>query len=149
LSCELIDEFGIEDDEALGKRAFKVQNMSAVFELSSRFADGTTLVAPIASHLNAAEWRTALPNGATGLILRRTYDQFHGRQRARVFVDGRLTGWWYDAQEDRGARWAVSDYGVSSEHLEAKSEVTIAIEPPAGSPLWSVSRVEVYALQGV
>ncbi|HXH60717.1 MAG TPA: hypothetical protein VNI20_05105, partial [Fimbriimonadaceae bacterium] len=102
----LIDQFQVDDPEALKARDWRVQNASDVFELDSAFQDGTRLVASHLSHLNGAHWRVEVPQPNDGLLLYRLYDRFHGRQRARVFVDGRPAGWWYEPRESRKARWA-------------------------------------------
>ena len=81
-----------------------------------------------------------------GLILRKRFDRFHGRQRARVFVDGQFAGWWYEAGENRIHRWGVTDFGIDGRFTKGKDSVLITIEPPAGVPLWSVSRLDLFAL---
>jgi len=147
LICTLSDSFSIGDEEDLKAREFKVQNLSAVSHLDSEFSDGAPLVASVASHLNAATFRVAIPADNVGVILRKTYDRFHGRQRARVFVDGVFAGWWFEAGEDRKRRWHISDFGVEAALTDGKSTVEITIDPPAGVALWSVSRYEVFALR--
>ena len=145
-SCERADGVAINDLEDLKSHGFKVQNMSAIFALSSKFEDGTTLDDFVASHLNAATFSFYVPESNVGLILRKRFDQFHGRQRARVFVDGSFAGWWYIARENRIHRWAYSEFGIAPELTNGKSTVQITIEPPAGVPLWSVSRLDLFAL---
>ena len=81
-----------------------------------------------------------------GVILEKWFDQFHGRQRARVFVDGEWVGWWYEPRENRKNRWAVSRFGIPESFTSGKSMVRIRVEPPAGVPLWSVSRIDVICL---
>lgn len=145
--CVRSDGLSIADEAALKSHDFKVQNMSRISTLDSCFSDGTPMTASIASHLNAASFTMATPPDNDGLILRKTYDRFHGRQRARVFVDGQFAGWWYEPGEDRGSRWHVSDFGVGAALTAGKSLVRITVEPPAGVPLWSVSTVELFALR--
>lgn len=140
-----IDRFSIGDADALKARSFRVQNMSDVEWLDSTFADGEGRRGPVASHLNTASWTLEVPRGAYAVVLRKVYDRFHGRQRARVLLDGAAIGTWYEPEEDRRARWAVSDFGALLPE-EAPREVRVSIDPVAGSPLWSVSDVEVFAL---
>ena len=141
-----IDSFAIDDLDALKGRGWRVQNMSRVTTLASRFSDGSPHVAPVASHLNAATWTCAIPSDNLGLRLRKTYDRFHGLQRARVFVDGVFAGWWYEPTQNRDVRWAVSDFGINPALTVGKTSATLTIDPPAGSPLWSVSQIEIWAL---
>ncbi|HWD41166.1 MAG TPA: hypothetical protein VG944_20120 [Fimbriimonas sp.] len=140
-----IDSFDVWNLDALKERGWSVQNSSALFDLDSRFPDGTPLVSHVLSHLNAATFRLKLPRGCRGLILRKRYDAFHGRQRARVLIDGKFAGWWYEAAQDRQNRWRWARFGVPAELVEEKTEIRVTIDPPAGSPLWSVSGYEVLA----
>ncbi len=144
--CRQIDQFEISDRDALSRIDFKVQNASTVSQLHSTFADGTPFSGPVMSHLNTASFTLDIPKENDGLIIRKTFDRFHGRQRARVFVEDELQGWWFEPGEDRNHRWHKSDFGVSPKSTRGKDRIRIAIEPPAGVPLWSVSKIEVYAL---
>ncbi|MEZ0326930.1 MAG: hypothetical protein ACAH95_13605 [Fimbriimonas sp.] len=144
--CSLIDAFEIGDSEAVKQRRFAVQNMSKLIELDSCFPDGSHRKALVASHLNKASWFITVPSPNDGLLLRRTYDRFHGRQRARVFLDGTYAGYWYEPVQDRECRWYISDFGVPPHLVAGKQLVEIAIDPPPGTPLWSISRMEAYAL---
>jgi hypothetical protein len=141
-----VDRFSISDEGALRAKAVAVQNISSLRTLESTFDDGHRLSAPVASHLNAFSWECSVPLGATGLRIRKIYDRFHGRQRARVLVDGELAGWWYEPAEDRERRWAVGQFGIEEPLLRGKSSVRISIDPAASTPLWSVSSIEVLAL---
>lgn len=144
--CDLVDHFSIADEEALVKRSWKVQNISAIVPLDSTDDLGNVIRKPVASHLNRASWRVAIPPDNKGLILHRLYDRFHGRQRARVHVDGQCIGWWYEASQDRIQRWGIADFGIPAEHTRGKADIEIAIDPPGGAPLWSVGEYSLFAL---
>jgi hypothetical protein len=143
--CPLLDSFSLSDSDARAERTYQVQNESKPVELESTFSDGSTHKASVLSHLNRSSWRMPIPE-KSGLVLRKLYDRFHGRQRARVLVDNQMAGWWYEPMEDRIDRWAVSDFGIDRNLLEGKSEIQISIDPPPGTPLWSVSQIEVFGL---
>ena len=147
--CELVDGISIADEAALKLRGFRVQNISALRELKSEFADGTVRTAPVASHLNAAVFNVSVPADNLGIIIRKIFDRFHGRQRARVFVDGEFAGWWYEPGEDRTCRWRISDFGVDKALTRGKDRLQITIDPPAGVALWSVSDYQIYALRPI
>lgn len=144
--CERVDAWRIDDLAGLKARGWQVQNVSKIVPLESAFSDGTGHFAPVASHLNAATWRCRLPADNLGIRLRKTYDRFHGRQRARVFIDDEFAGWWYEPVENRDRRWGVTEFGIAPALTHGKKEIQITIDPPAGSPLWSVSEFEVFAL---
>lgn len=138
-----LDAFSIDDPDALRARAFRVQNISDVLSLASAFEDGTAHTAPVASHLNTASWDVAVPPEAAAILLRKTFDRFHGRQRARVSIGGVSAGYWYEPVECRTKRWGVSDF-VAPVPAEG-GLVRVSIDPVAGAPLWSVSQLEVWA----
>lgn len=144
-TTDLLASFVVDDEQALRQRGFSVQNMSAVQVLSSFFPDGTEHTAPVASHLNAASWLLQSPGDYRGLIIRKTYDAFHGRQRARVLVNGCFCGWWYEPEENRRHRWRVSSFGFPLD-IKKDQSLTITVDPPAGSPLWSFSEVQIFGV---
>lgn len=135
----------LNNNNTLANAEFRVQNMSEVLSITSTFADGQNHESKVASHLNAASFRCFIPPSCNGLLLRKTYDRFHGRQRARVLVDGVPSGWWYEPVEDRNHRWGVGFFGIGEEFVRGKDQINITIDPPAGAPLWSFSRLEVFA----
>ncbi|MEZ5164012.1 MAG: hypothetical protein R2688_09760 [Fimbriimonadaceae bacterium] len=99
---------------------------------------------PVAYHLNRATWKIQLPGNQVGVRLGKTYDQFHGRQRARVLIDGEMAGWWYLPHQNRDNRWAEAQFSLPTKLIMGKTEMEITIDPPAGVPLWSVG--EIYCL---
>jgi len=118
-----------------------VQNLSEPSLLESLDGEGRTATGMVASHLN----RMVVPvdlTGAAGLVLVKTYDRFHGRQRARVLVGGEELGVWYEPIQDRDMRWAVGWFAarVPEKH---RGPTALAIDPPPGTPLWSVSTLEI------
>lgn len=141
-----VDRWQIDTAALQAERQFSSQNLSATSVLRSAFSSGEVFEGTVASHLNAVSWTVHLPAGAQGLRLRKTYDRFHGRQRARVLIDGRFAGWWYEPEEDREQRWGEAEFGVAAGLVEGKSVVRMTIDPPAGAPLWSVSEMKVFAV---
>lgn len=75
--------------------------------------------------------RVAPKNG--GLRLRRRTDKADNRQRARVFVDGKLVVErpWYSVDHERtfrGIRWVDADFDVPARYTKGKSRVRISVE---------------------
>jgi hypothetical protein len=137
--------FRIDDAESLRACEFAVQNISRISTLRSTFSDGQEHVASVASHLNRASWRLDVPQGAIGLVLRKSFDRFHGLQRARVLVNSDPVGTWFEPLQDRSRCWAIGQFGFPLESNDAGS-VEIVIDPPPGTPLWSFSEIEVFAI---
>lgn len=130
-----------EDRESVN---WSAQNASAVEELDSCFLDGSPHRAPVMSHLNLASWTITLSEPANALIIRKLYDQFHGRQRARALLDGSFAGWWHLPWQSRTCRWAWAECPLPGP-IPAGDHI-LGIDPPSGTPLWSVSEIEVLAV---
>ncbi|MCU0315458.1 MAG: hypothetical protein MUC92_02570 [Fimbriimonadaceae bacterium] len=141
-----IDQWTIEDVSQEKDRAWKVQSLSQIVSLKSTFQDGSEWTAPCASHLNDASWNVTLPPHAIALRLEKLYDQFHGRQRVRVLLDGEAVGVWYQPEEDRLHRWGRSSYVQRLLPSFHPRTVRISLSPPAGVPLWSVAKMKVSVL---
>ncbi|MBX3096610.1 MAG: hypothetical protein KF812_07090 [Fimbriimonadaceae bacterium] len=134
----------IDDSEQLQRANWRVQNMSEATTLDSAFPDNTSLSATVASHLNECAFDVCLPRGHSGIIIERLADHFHGRQRARVLIDGHPVGWWSEPTQDRERRWRWGRFGIGSEVLPVEGTIRIAIDPPAGAPLWSISMYRLF-----
>ncbi|MBL8087508.1 MAG: hypothetical protein JNM85_05475 [Chthonomonas sp.] len=93
-------------------------------------------------HLGRLEWVLEVPERCNGLRLARLYDRFHGRQRARVLIDGEEIAWWYEPEEDRIDRWAVSVLDV---RCWLSGPVNLTLDPPAGATLWDFAALAVWA----
>ncbi len=123
----------------------KVQNESDVYELNSQF-DQESASGKHRSHLNRMSFTLFLSKQNNGIVIRKTYDRFHGRQRARVLAERKEVGYWYLPKEDRNVRWAQSDFVIPKVFTKNKAQIVITIDPTAGSPLWNVSCYEVFCL---
>jgi len=126
------------DSASRSEHALVAQNESEVFELEGKTHR---------SHLNRMAFDISIDPQNVGVVLRRTYDRFHGRQRARVLVDGVPIGYWYAPIEDRKNRWAEDEFFIPIGFTAGKSKVRIEIDPPAGTPLWDVSEYLVFAVK--
>ncbi len=140
----LVQDWSIDDTHKLAKLGFQVRNISKVTELASSFSSGIKRRGFVASHLNEASFRVDISAQATGLRLRKLYDRFHGRQRARILVDDVYVGTWLAIEENRVERWGASEFGFAI--TPGRESVKITIDPPASVPLWSVSEMTVFEL---
>ncbi|MCZ7582406.1 MAG: DUF2961 domain-containing protein [Deltaproteobacteria bacterium] len=80
-----------------------------------------------------------------GVILRRRLDQSRGRQTARVFVDGREAGVWYDAAQNASKRFADSDFLLPRWSTVDEDSILIRLEPEGGVP-FTQFRVEAWSI---
>jgi hypothetical protein len=132
--------------DAMPPVSFPVQNVTRSVVLKSTFPDGFRRSATVCSHLNAAQFELEVPVGTYGLRLRKVYDAFHGRQRARVLIDSEPLGIWFLPVEDRLNRWRVAEFGVPVP--AGKQRLRLTIDPLAGSALWSLSEFQIFGLIG-
>jgi hypothetical protein len=142
--ARLLAEIKMDDPESLFQHSWQVKNASKLFPLKSELPGSGILDLQVLSHLNRGGFSVLKPYGSTGILVRRLYDAFHGRQRARVLVDGRFSGWWFEPVEDRNRRWRWGHFGL--EFGPEERTLKIEIDPAAGTPLWSVSRYEIWAI---
>lgn len=146
LEFRTVDKFDVTDESERKVRNWSVRNVSDVFTLESFFPDGTRFSSQHLSHLNTAAWQVDLPVSNLGIRIKKLHDRFHGRQRARVFIDRSFAGWWYEPEEDRQHRWSWVSFGVPAELTSGKKRVEISIDPPPASPLWDVAVYEIEAV---
>lgn len=141
-----LDRFIPALEPSRSPRGFRVQNMSAAQTLASHDSTGRLCEGVEASHLNTASWTLPLLEGTRAVLMTKTHDRFHGRQRARVLVDGAVVGWWHLPRQDRRARWGIAHFWIPAPFVAGKEHVEVSIDPPAGVPLWSVGEVRQRAL---
>jgi hypothetical protein len=98
------------------------------------------------SYLNALSVRIAIPKGAIGIRLRKTYDAFHGLQRARVLINDAFVGVWSSMPQNRIQRKQTSTFGFPIPDEWSDQTVELRIDPPAGVPLWSLQNLQVFAV---
>jgi D-arabinan exo alpha-(1,3)/(1,5)-arabinofuranosidase (non-reducing end) len=80
-----------------------------------------------------------------GLRVRRVSDQANAYQDAKVFIDGRYVGEWFEPLGNTYSRWLEDDFDVPSSATAGRSSVVIRIEPVAGAPAWSAARYSVFS----
>lgn len=136
--------FDSSHTETRGSR-LSFERASAPESLAVNDAEGTPKGEAFRSVLGRAFFSIDLPAEADYLIMRRTYDAFHGMQRARIFVGGDMAGWWHQPEEDREKRWAQDDLILPVAQGIRGQRVEVSLEPPAGSPLFSIARIECWA----
>jgi len=143
---ELVDSFLLRDAAALKERRWQVQSISRPHLLRSTFDDGSWLELEHASHMNTASWDLVVHPDWQGVVVAKIFDRFHGKQRARVWVDGVEAGYWFDPFENRLHRWGISRFGIPAEMLAGKTQIRIKIDPLSGVPLWDAAGYFVFAL---
>lgn len=120
------------------------QNETAILRLESRFDPSSAIVAGThRGHLNGASFDVTVDNATPRVRLRRTFDRFHGVQRARVLVDGAFVGIWRSYTEDRTCRWAEDDFPLPPAATRGRDRVRVTIDPMPGTALWDAARYRV------
>ncbi|GAB3563977.1 hypothetical protein GCM10027445_07050 [Amycolatopsis endophytica] len=80
-----------------------------------------------------------------GLRLHRVSDQAQAFQHARVFVNDRPVGEWYQPLGNTHSRWLEDSFDIPASATAGQSAVQVRLEPVAGAPAWSASRYTVYS----
>jgi len=142
------DRFFVCDEASRQAHDAMVQSISDPETLTSRFEgrDHTEYTEVVASSLGKTEFTLTIRPDNRGVFLLRLFDQFHGRQRARVLVDGQPVGTWYTAEENRTRRWTERSLFLPARYTAGKNKIRITIDPPASSPLWSHATYTAYCL---
>ncbi|MCG9893912.1 MAG: hypothetical protein MH204_00370 [Fimbriimonadaceae bacterium] len=71
-----------------------------------------------------------------------SHDRFHGRQRARVLVDGQPVGVWLRPHQNRSERWGTDLFLISGADLPGP-DFRLELDPPAGTPLFGLGRLRL------
>lgn len=85
------------------------------------------------SFTNSSTFTVAISPDNQGVLLRRRCDKADNRQKARVFIGGRLVMErpWYSVDYEktyRGIRWFDSDFNVPAKYTRGKSHITVRIK---------------------
>lgn len=139
-------DFYPADQTGTEEVGFSVERASQVEVLEARNGRGELLAQPVFCHLNRAFWNVTIPPDAQILIIEREFDAFHGLQRARVFLDDEMAGWWHAPFQDRRNRWAQDSCHIRLNNSQQGRTIRITIDPPSGVPLFSLGRIRVFAM---
>ncbi len=89
----------------------------------------------------ASEFTLRIDPDNAGVRLRRRSDQQHGRQRARVYVDGQpvTERTWYVADRNPYRRWLEDEFEIPPAHTAGKESIRLRLEfiPSGDAPGWS------------
>ncbi len=128
------------DDASREAHAWIGQNETAILALESRFGqEGPVECGRHRGHLNGASFDLAIDPAAPAVRIRRTFDRFHGVQRARVLVDGAFVGVWRSYTEDRACRWAEDDFPLPPAATRGRERLRVTIDPMPGTALWDAA----------
>ena len=146
IRLEEIASFSPQDTESAQAVDFKVERASQAEVLSARNGRGESTAAPVFSHLNRAGWSVQIPEHAQIIIIQRLFDAFHGLQRARVFLDSDMAGWWHSPFQDRINRWKIDSFHSRLKEDQKGRRLRVTIDPPAGVPLFSLGEIRIFVL---
>lgn len=98
----------------------------------------------------ASEFTVQIDPQNRGVRLRRRADQLHGRQRARIYIDGKLMRerTWYFADRNPHHRWLDHEIDLPAAYTCGKSQLRIRLEyvPSGDAPAWTEFTYWVYSL---
>jgi hypothetical protein len=126
------DALDVCDDAARAAHHLAVTGETRLPPLASAF-EGRAYRTPVTlchhAHTGAATFELAIAPDNEGVLLRRTFDQARGRQRAVVRAGGAVVGTWYVAEANATLRWAERDFFVPRSFTVGRSTLAIAIDP--------------------
>jgi len=78
----------------------------------------------------SSQFTAAIRKDNCGVRLRRRSDQYYGRQRAKVFVDGKLVTerTWYRADRNQYLRWLDDEFDIPPVYTRGKDTITLRLE---------------------
>ena len=110
--------------------------------------DGTPSQDDGRSHGGYSQFSASINSTNVGVVLRRRMDYSVGNQKAAVYVDGSLVGYWYDAGNNAGKSWRDSDFLIPSSFTYGKTSISIKLTYVSGG-WWTEYRYWVYSLTGL
>ena len=126
----LSDELDVGDPVSRAAHQYQSVGAEETGELTS-FFEGDDDDVSVSDHGYRVETRSefllTIDPANAGILLRRQYDQFQGRQRAEVFVDNSFAGIWYDVFENPVLRWAESDIALPASLTRGKNRIHVRI----------------------
>ena len=139
----LTDTLDIGDDKSETSHQYRAEGVVWRGELAARYEDdaSTPVTDCGVTHKGFSEFTGSIRPDNCGVRLRRRSDQLHGRQRARVFVDGVpvTERAWYFADRNPHRRWLEDEFEIPASHTRNKGEIRIRIEflPGSDAPGWT------------
>lgn len=129
---ELSDEFDVGDSASEGIHEYRPQGDLGTYTLESTYEDGSNrgLTDTGREIEGASEFSVSVRPDNRGVRLRRRSDQVTGRQRANVYVDGRLVEErsWYVADRNPYRRWLEDEFEIPAAYTAGKSDLRIKLE---------------------
>ncbi len=119
---------------------YNVGNNAEFFELTAFYdgdKDDIEWVDDGYQHVSTLSFVAQIDPINYGIKLRRRFDQSQLNQKARVYIDDRYVGVWYEAGQNTSKRWRDSDFEIHKSYTEGKSQITIRIEPITENSTWS------------
>ncbi len=82
----------------------------------------------------------------SGVRIRRRMDQSFARQKARVYVDGKFAGIWYDPQSNDILRWYDSEFNIPSALTRNKKSLRLKLVLEEGNHSFSDFEYRIFSL---
>jgi len=143
----LSDEMDLSDPLSRTAHQYQARDATPTTEITSGFEgddDNVTITDQGYSVQTESEFLVQIDPLNTGVLLRRQFDQYDGRQRADVYVDGRPAGVWYDVYENPDLRWAESDFLLPPSLTGNKDRILIRIVNRSGVS-WSEFAYKIFS----
>lgn len=144
------DRLDISSAVSRERHGLKVDGKASKQRLRSAFEgrwDRRPMERGLLVHNGEARFKITIPAENNGCLLRRTYDQKQGRQRAAVLVNGKQVADWYVAEGNPHLRWAERDLFLPPSVTRGRSELQISLRPREGHPPWNAAEYRVLCVE--
>lgn len=96
-----------------------------------------------------SQFTMAIEKSNNGVILRRTFDQYFGSQKADVYVDNMLVGTWNDQIINTNKRFREDEFMIPAQYTRGKSNIQVKLVVASDAPQpWNAFYYKVLSLKG-
>ncbi|GHF14098.1 hypothetical protein GCM10017786_54730 [Amycolatopsis deserti] len=146
-SMSQTDAVEVGDDASRSQHGYSApgetrQSLTSTFEGKR---DRTPVTGTTTSTTQPVTFTARVDQANGGLRVHRVSDQAQAFQHARVFVNDRLVGEWYQPLGNTHSRWLEDSFDIPASATAGQTAVRVRLEPVAGAPAWSASRYTVYS----
>eukprot|EP00002_Diphylleia_rotans_P041202 TRINITY_DN9972_c0_g2_i1.p1 TRINITY_DN9972_c0_g2~~TRINITY_DN9972_c0_g2_i1.p1 ORF type:complete len:720 (-),score=125.47 TRINITY_DN9972_c0_g2_i1:257-2416(-) len=124
------DELDVGDSESETRHKYKCEECSEVYtakgQYEARYAKEK--ISDTGRRIGTSSFKVAINPSNEGVLLRRRIDHSFQNQKAKVFVDGKFAGIWFEMKKNSVYIIRDSDFWIPREFTKAKSEIQIRLE---------------------
>ena len=106
-------------------------------------ANTTSITDDGRAHTGVSQFNMAIQPNNQGVILRRTFDQGIGNQKANVYVNGKFVNTWYRAGSNTFNNWRDDDFLIPASFTNGLSSIQIRVQFVSSDVDWNEFKYQV------